>query len=272
MKHIWFFWVLLITTAPVWAVQEDPPGKSFKETIKCEDRIPKGQNGKALPPWISQQDVVKKLHPSPILDSDESFERICGILAHELSSQPGNTAVFLVYQQYSKNRSGGYMSSDLQVEVGIVSQDEKPRWIASTSEPIQLKDAKISALDAASYQVTPKTTAFGIRWQQSFGYAGGGGANQYLDLFIVDREVVKPVMSTLIWSSSLTAGEWHKDGTRDHWEHGSTTPAKLSVLKTKTGGYFDLLKKRGKRQAILKWDGEQYVLKGKDPVPNVNVE
>jgi hypothetical protein len=43
-------------------------------------------------------------------------------------------------------------------------------------------------------------------------------------------------------------------------------------LKTKTGGYFDLLKKRGKRQAILKWDGEQYVLKGKDPVPNVNVE
>jgi hypothetical protein len=79
-------------------------------------------------------------------------------------------------------------------------------------------------------------------------------------------------MSTLIWSSSLTAGEWHKDGTRDHWEHGSTTPAMLSVLKTKTGGYFDLLKKHGKRQAILKWDGEQYVLKGKDPVPNVNVE
>jgi hypothetical protein len=184
----------------------------------------------------------------------------------------GNTALLLVYQTYKKNRFGGYDSSDLLVQIGVLSGGEEPRWVATTSSPIELEQASIVALDFAPYRVTPELTAFGMRWEQHFMYAGGGGINQYLELFIINRGAVTPILSTLMSSGSLIAGAWHEDKTRDHLEQGSETSATISILKTMTLGHFDLLKKHGKGQATLKWDGHRYVLKGKEPVQNVNYQ
>jgi len=270
MRRLMLIGSILLMTSPVWASAEELPTGSFKESIQCTELVPSGQDSEVLPASITREAIIQKLHPTPLLDSNEEFEKICGIPARELPSQMGNTAVFLVYQRYTKNLHGGYDSSDLLVQIGVLAQGEKPSWVATTSSPIQLKESTIAGLDFAPYRVTPELTAFGIRCDRHFMYAGGGGANQYLELFIVNGGTVTPILSTLMKSSSITAGEWHKGQTRDHWQHGSRTSATISILKTLTLGHFDLLKKQGKRQATLKWDGNRYVLKGKDPIQDVN--
>jgi hypothetical protein len=272
MRRVILAGSIVLIISPLWASEPEPPKQSFKDTIQCAEYLPRGKDSPLLPASMTREALIQKLHPTPLLDSDEEFERICGILARELPSQVGNTAVFLVYQRYTKNRFGGYHSSDLLVQIGILAHADKPRWVATTSSPIHLKEASIRALDVAPYRVTPELTAFGMRWDRHFMYAGGGGVNQYLELFIVDGDVVTPILSTLMRSGSLLAGAWHKDGTRDHKEHGADIRTTISILKTMTLGHFDLLKKQGKRRAILKWDGNRYVLDGKEPVQNVNDE
>lgn len=270
MKHLMLVLTILEMVSPVWAFGGEPLKQSFRESFQCKEVVPNGKEPQVLPASISREAIIQKLHPAPLLESDDEFERVCGVLARKLPFQRGNTAVFLVYQSHTKNRSGGYDSGDPLVQIGVFAQGEKPDWVAVTSSPIPLKDAVSVALDFAPYRMTPELTAFGLRWDRNFMVAGGGGTNQYLELFVVKGGEVTPVLSTLMRSSSVTAGEWHKDKTREHLVHGSQTGATISVLKTLSHGHFDLLKKQGGRQAVLKWDGNRYALTGKDPVQNVN--
>lgn len=270
LKHLMLAWSILLMVSPVWAFGGEPLKQSFRESFQCKEVVSNGEESQVLPASISREAIIQKLHPAPLLDSDDEFERVCGILTRELPFQRGNTVVFLVYQSHTKNRFGGYDSGDLLVRIGVLAQGEKPDWVAVTSSPIPLKDAVSVALDFALYRMTPELTAFGLRWDRNFMYAGGGGTNEYLELFVVKGGEVTPVLSTLMRSSSLTAGKWHRDGSREHLTQGSQAAATISVLKTLSHGHFDLLKKQGGRQAVLKWDGNRYALTGKDPVQNVN--
>jgi hypothetical protein len=272
LKRLATLGCILLMALPTRALAKRPPKASYKESIQCDWMVPKGKDSEVLPASITREAVLEKLHPAPLLDSDEDFERVCGILARELPAQPGRIAVVLVSQRFTQNQFGGLNSSDVRVQIGVLAEGEQPGWIATTTAPIHLPEASLVELDFARYRVAPDVTAFGLRWQRHFMYAGGGGMNQFLELFLVNGATVAPILSTLMRSSSITAGAWRKDKTRDHRERGSETAATISILKTMTLGHFDLLKKHGKKQAALKWNGDGYALMGKDPVEDVNVE
>ena len=129
---------------------------------------------------------------------------------------------------------------------------------------------ELSSLDLAFYRLSASTIAFGVRTKTYFMYGGGGGMNQDISLYIVDDSSVVQVMSTPLASSSMTAGQWNDDGTRDHSDNGDDAEATFAMLKSSSNGYFDILKSRDTKKAIYKWNGSTYETAGADPVENVN--
>jgi hypothetical protein len=95
--------------------------------------------------------------------------------------------------------------------------------------------------------------------------------NADLALYIVNDSSVVQVMTTLLASSSMTAGNWNDDGSRDHFENGDESEAILIMLKSSSNGYFDILKSRNKTKAIYKWNGSTYESADTDPVEDVNI-
>ena len=112
----------------------------------------------------------------------------------------------------------------------------------------------MTAFDLAPYRIAPDTFAFGLRSDQYEGYAGGGANFETLHLFVVDGTTLRRVLAQSIYASSMTAGEWHKDGTRDH--QFTESKLALSIAPSMTAGHNDLrVKELGtKHQAILHWN------------------
>jgi hypothetical protein len=133
------------------------------------------------------------------------------------------------------------------------------------------KDIRFDRFDLAAYQLTETETAFGLRTVKNVMYAGGGGADEYLELFRISDGVVVPILSTLMISTALEAGEWRKDGTREHHDVGSGKGAFIRVLKVKSNGFFDFEKyvSAGKH-AIFHWNGKAYATSDPDPLKSVN--
>ncbi|HJX84318.1 MAG TPA: hypothetical protein VJ723_08250, partial [Candidatus Angelobacter sp.] len=101
--------------------------------------------------------------------------------------------------------------------------------------------------------------------------AGGGGADEYLQLFRIRDGAVVPILSTLMKSTAMEAGEWRKDGTREHHDVGNDKGAFIRVLKQKTNGFFDLEKYVSSgRHAIFHWNGNAYATSDPDPLKSVN--
>ncbi len=110
--------------------------------------------------------------------------------------------------------------------------------------------------DFAPFKISPTETAFGIRvgWSQS--YSGGGADSQALMLFALDGDRLINILSVPIYYSENLAGDWHKDGTRDH--SLSEDEGIVTFLAKKTNGHFDLqLKgKREKWKQVFVWDDQ----------------
>lgn len=109
------------------------------------------------------------------------------------------------------------------------------------------------SLDLAPYRIAPDQRAFGLRGTWSDGYAGGMGSYNALYLFAVVDGALKQVLAVPMSSFKSIAGDWHKDGMRDH----DTTEGAhvLIVTKQMTAGHFDLLLKnrKGKAQQLYQW-------------------
>ncbi|NHZ39440.1 hypothetical protein [Massilia aquatica] len=116
--------------------------------------------------------------------------------------------------------------------------------------------------DFAPYKITPTETAIGLRLGWSEGYAGGGADFEALALLRIDGDKLVTILSEPVAFQKLIAGDWNKDGTRDHDEYEGTNV--LSVLPSTTNGYADLQMRllESKSKLIFTWDSKRagYVL------------
>ncbi|MBZ5795563.1 hypothetical protein K8353_36110 [Burkholderia contaminans] len=132
-------------------------------------------------------------------------------------------------------------------------EEEKP------SSDLASQPEQWSRFDLAPYVLRAGDAAFGVRAGWSIGYAGGGASFEALYLFRIDGKALRVVFAQPMMFYRNIAGDWHRDGTRDHdITEGSNT---LNVLPTSTAGFHDLqLRQRGgKWRQTFRWsaaDGE----------------
>lgn len=120
--------------------------------------------------------------------------------------------------------------------------------------------------DFARYLLREGEYAFGVRAGWSEGYAGGGASFEALYLFRIDGKSLRVVFAQPMMFSKMLAGDWHKDGTRDHeMSDGSNS---LSVLPGTTAGYHDLQLREqgGKARQTFRWStrARAYVTQAED--------
>ncbi len=117
--------------------------------------------------------------------------------------------------------------------------------------------------DLAPYTIAPDQTAFGLRgnWMES--YSGGGANYTGLCLFMPVGGELQQVLAVPMSAYADIAGEWHKDGTRDHdiTDAGNV----LVISKHVTDGHFDLIVKnrKGHWRRTFRWSKTAYRAVGK---------
>ena len=260
-------------------VLKTPEAKAtFAQQIEGKP-IPDGL-GARLPAALSAAQVTSLLVPP----SDQTPATIVG--ARPLPGQPG---VYVAIACTGGSTPGPsdktcYQSPfdaphpDMRVYVGLiqVAEGAPPRLLAKPAElagkidwrdtilgdaPGTLEETKdglltpeeITRFDLAPYVIAPGQRAFGLQGAWSEAYAGGGAQFSAIYLFAIVDGALKQVLATPMSFSKTIAGDWHRDGTRDH----DVTEAAnvLIVTARQTDGHFDLLQKAriGKDSRVFKW-------------------
>lgn len=226
-----------------------------------------------VPAATTKEEIVQLLHPAEFVRTDSEAELICAVGIQDWKLG-GASIALLETQKFKKNIYGGADSGLVSLYLSIVEQPTKgkPLVIKATLEkPFLLpsEDEEFKSLDTAAYELNDGHFAFGLRTTQHFTYGGGGGANEYLQLFHFEQRQLSPILRTLVGSSSTTAGKWNEDGARDHSENDGGK-ALLQVLKTKTNSVFNLLKKNKRSKMTFRWDGKKYKTSDKEILVDVN--
>jgi len=123
-------------------------------------------------------------------------------------------------------------------------------------EEINLMPEEYMRFDFAPFKLTDTDNAIGLRFGWNEGYAGGTGYFEALGLFKIDGARLINVLSEPIYYYQDLAGDWHKNGTRDHDVYEGQNV--LSFLPNKTQGYFDLqIKTQGSTwKKVFQWDSK----------------
>ena len=121
--------------------------------------------------------------------------------------------------------------------------------------------AYYTKLDLAPYRIAPDTLAFGVRGGYSDAYSGGGTFYEVLELYTIKDSKIINVFSDLVYYYSDIAGDWNKDGTRQH--DISESKYILKLRSAKTQGFYDLevVNLQDKSSQIFHWSEslQQYV-------------
>lgn len=121
--------------------------------------------------------------------------------------------------------------------------------------------AYYTKLDLAPYRIAPETLAFGVRGGYSDAYSGGGAFYEVLELYTIKDSKIINVFSDLVYYYSDIAGDWNKDGTRQH--DISESKYILKLRSAKTQGFYDLevVNLQDKSSQIFHWSEslQQYV-------------
>lgn len=121
--------------------------------------------------------------------------------------------------------------------------------------------AYYTKLDLAPYRIAPDTLAFGVRGGYSDAYSGGGAFYEVLELYTIKDGKIINVFSDLVYYYSDIAGDWNKDGTRQH--DISESKYILKLRSAKTQGFYDLevVNLQDKSSQIFHWSEslQQYV-------------
>ncbi|MGE3611128.1 MAG: hypothetical protein AB7I27_16170 [Bacteriovoracaceae bacterium] len=224
-----------------------------------------------VPEWLKTEDVIKQLHPAPLINLPNKKEISCGVRLRLWK----NSEYIAIYKTSTVIPSGfgGYKNLNNDIYLGLVIKEEKgTKFIAKTGKPLSLVlDEDLDRLDLAKYQLNESEVAMGVRTLRRSTYIGGGGSNEYLYLFRVSSGDFKQIFYSLMSSEALVGGEWKEDGTRAKIEVGQK-PAVINVLKEKTNGFFNLEKKAGKAIMIFKYDGKMYSSTDKEIIQDKNLE
>ena len=116
-----------------------------------------------------------------------------------------------------------------------------------------IRPDSIEEFDLAAYRIAPDALAFGVRAGWSEGYSGGLGNFTALYLFVIDGDKLRQVLAVPMSAYKDTAGDWHKDGTRDH---DITDMANVVVMAPQqSDGHFDLVVKgrTARYQRLFRW-------------------
>lgn len=229
--------------------------------------------GLRLPAALTAPQVIDLLVP----DSERTPANLVG--ARPLPGQPD---VYVAIVCAGADKSCDELdAADRRVHVGLIqaAAGAKPHLLARPvafdgrvdwrdtllgDAPDEVEDAKdgllrpqeITRFDLAPYVIAPGQRAFGLVGKWSAGYAGGGADFSALYLFAVIDGKLTQVLATPMSFYKMLAGDWHKDGTRDH---DVTEDANvLIVTKHVTDGHFDLLQKArlGKASRVFKWSAK----------------
>ena len=121
--------------------------------------------------------------------------------------------------------------------------------------------AYYTKLDLAPYRIATDTLAFGVRGGYSDAYSGGGAFYEVLELYTIKDSKIINVFSDLVYYYSDIAGDWNKDGTRQH--DISESKYILKLRSAKTQGFYDLevVNLQDKSSQIFHWSEslQQYV-------------
>jgi hypothetical protein len=243
--------------------------------VTCSDSPLYVQSNMSAAIMNRQAEVIGKLHPTPLINSPNVYELECGLLVKPWKYSPNGFIAVFETAVLKPSGSGGASEEYRTLSVGLVTVAKDGNSVAvdaRTAQPYRLEqEVRFDRFDLAAYQLTESETAFGLRTIKNTMYAGGGGADEYLELFRINNGVVVPILSTLMISTALEAGEWRKDGTREHHDVGNEKGAFIRVLKVKSNGFFDLEKylSNGKH-AIFHWNGKAYATTDPDPLKSVN--
>ena len=243
--------------------------------INCSDSPLYVQSNLSPAIMNRQAEVISKLHPAALLAGAKEYELACGLLVKPWKYSPNGFIAVFETAVLSPSGAGGASEEYRTLSVGLVtvSTDGKSVSVAAkTAQPYRLeKEVRFDRFDLAAYQLTESETAFGLRTVKNTMYAGGGGADEDLELFRINDGAVVPILSTLMKSTALVAGDWRKDGTREHHDTGDDKGAFIRILKQKSNGCFDLEKyiSSGKH-AIFRWTGKAYATSEPDPLKSVN--
>jgi hypothetical protein len=120
-----------------------------------------------------------------------------------------------------------------------------------------LAPESFDGFDLAPYELSPGQRAFGLRagWTES--YSGGGASFSALYLFTIEGSRLVRVLAAPMSSFKDIAGDWHKDGTRDH---DISEGANLVVISShQTAGRFDLelRQRQGKSHQSWRWSAAE---------------
>jgi hypothetical protein len=226
--------------------------------------------------------LMQQLHPASGVMQNNTIESGCLPVAvswphpHPATrkpSEPGDRAnLYLVpFETFLRetNDIGGWKETPRSLAIALVavqdsgasgSSDAAFSVVARTLQPLR-HETTLDAFDFADYRLNEYETAFGLRSFLYTTYIGGGGMDEFLELFRVKDGVIRPILRTLIGSSNVVKGE----------ERGDPKGAVIQVLATKTKGMFDLKKSvRGGRSAIFRWNGRVYETHDPEPVECVN--
>ncbi len=243
--------------------------------VTCSDSPLYIQSNMSAAIMNRQEEVISKLHPAPLIKSPNVYELECGLLVKPWKYSPNGFIAVFETTVLKPSGSGGASEEYRTISVGLITVAKDGNSVsvdARTAQPYRLEqDVRFDRFDLAAYQLSATETAFGLRTVKNTMYAGGGGADEYLELFRVKDGAVVPILSTLMKSTALIAGEWRNDGTREHHDAGDEKGAFIRVLKVKTNGFFDFEKyvSSGKH-AIFHWNGKAFATSDPDPLESVN--
>lgn len=248
--------------------QAEPQPKQWASNLTCESKL---AGTYPLPATLPADTLIRDVPLQPLLRSGAEVEIVCGVFGRPWRSQ--RTPSYLVFLETETYRSSAGQAEPLrrQLHMALYRQgtDGQYRPVARGSEPFQLRKRQLVDLDLAPYKLTAGEYAFGVRTTIEFDDCEGSycsGSSGLLDVFRIDRQAIRPILSTLLWSESHVIGPAKEDFSRDHETLGDTTPARISVARTVTDGILDWRKSKGKKTALLKWRGDRYELDDEDPV------
>jgi hypothetical protein len=143
--------------------------------------------------------------------------------------------------------------------------------LASLKTPLQFdcdsKDAmtmdggldELVSIDAASFKISPSDYAIGLRLGHNEGYSGGIGYQENLLLLMQQGNMLVPIFNHMVYQMQYLAGEWNKDGSR---QHDPEERAKF-IVAIKDGiknGFYPIVLKQtigGHSQFLYNWNSKK---------------
>ena len=160
---------------------------------------------KAVPAPYTADGIFALLHPSPLEETDQRVERLCGVVVKSWPHAPGRFVAVVETHVASPSGMGGFTERP----VVVLAVLEGPSVVARAElAPDEHTADRFDWLDLAKYTLDAKRVAIAVRLSQHEAYSGGGGQRTRAWFYVVDGSSLVRVLDTDLQYSGVVAGEW----------------------------------------------------------------